>query len=131
MRMFDLRFAGAALAFASLAAAGAVQAQPTGEQLYNDNCAACHQKAGQGIPGAFPALAGDKVVLGDSKVVTFVVLTGRGGMPAFKDSLGDADLATIMTYVRSAWGNKAKPIAAGDFAQARTGPPPSTRLQAH
>ncbi len=106
-------------------------AQPTGEQLYNDNCAACHQKMGQGIPGAFPALKGDKIVLGDEKAVAVLLLTGRGGMPAFKDSLSDAELATIMTYVRAAWGNKGKAIAPAVFAKARTGPPPSARLQAH
>jgi cytochrome c6 len=130
MSAFHARTA-VALALAGALAAGTAQAQATGEQLYNDNCAACHQKLGQGIPGAFPPLKGDKIALGDPKVATFVVLTGRGGMPAFKDSLGDADLATILTYVRSAWGNKAKPIAAAEFAKARTGPPPSARLQAH
>lgn len=129
MRRFDLPII--ALALAASLTAGAAAAAPTGEQLYNDNCAACHQKQGQGIPGAFPALKGDKIVLGDARVLAFVVLTGRGGMPAFKDSLSDGELATIVTYVRSAWGNKAKPVAAAAFAKARTGPPPSTRLQAH
>ena len=131
MRIFELRMAAVGLALAGFAAAGSAQAQATGEQLYNDNCSACHQKAGQGIPGAFPALKADKTALGDPNAVAFLVLTGRGGMPAFKDSLGDPDLATIMTYVRSAWGNKAKPMAEADFAKARTGPPPSARLQAH
>ena len=130
MRRSDWNLMKGALAIAGALTAGAAAAA-TGEQLYNDNCAACHQKAGQGIPGAFPALKGDKIVLGDQKVLTFVVLTGRGGMPAFKDSLSDGELASIMTYVRSAWGNKGKPIAPVDFAKARTGPPPSTRLQAH
>lgn len=130
MRRSDWHLMKGALAIAGALTAGAAAAA-TGEQLYNDNCAACHQKAGQGIPGAFPALKGDKIVLGDQKVLTFVVLTGRGGMPAFKDSLSDGELASIMTYVRSAWGNKGKPIAPVDFAKARTGPPPSTRLQAH
>ena len=128
MRRSDLRIVALALA-ASLTAGAAAAA--TGEQLYNDNCAACHQKQGQGIPGAFPALKGDKIVLGDARVLTFVVLTGRGGMPAFKDSLNDSELATIMTYVRSTWSNKAKPVASAVVAKARTGPPPSTRLQAH
>ncbi|MGH6963424.1 MAG: c-type cytochrome [Phenylobacterium sp.] len=131
MRALDLRIAAAALAIAGLFGVQSAGAQPTGEQLYNDNCAACHQKAGQGIPGAFPALKGDKIALGDEKTVAFLLLTGRGGMPAFKDSLSDGELATIMTYVRAAWGNKGKAIAPAIFAKARTGPPPSTRLQAH
>ena len=120
-----------ALAFAGMLGAQSAAAQPTGEQLYNDNCAACHQKAGQGIPGAFPALKDDKIALGDPKAVAFLLLTGRGGMPAFKDSLSDADLAIIMTYVRTSWGNQGKPMMPADFATARTGPPPPQRLQAH
>jgi mono/diheme cytochrome c family protein len=131
MRTLDLRIGAAALAIAGMLGVQSAAAQPTGEQLYNDNCAACHQKAGQGIPGAFPALKGDKIALGDEKAVAFLLLTGRGGMPAFKDSLSDAELATIMTYVRAAWGNKGKAITPAIFAKARTGPPPSTRLQAH
>jgi len=131
MRALDLRIAAAGLAIAGMFGAQSAAAQPTAEQLYNDNCGACHQKAGQGIPGAFPALKGDKIALGDEKAVAFLLLTGRGGMPAFRDSLSDAELAAIMTYVRAAWGNKGKAMAPAVFAKARTGPPPSTRLQAH
>jgi mono/diheme cytochrome c family protein len=131
MRALKLRIVAAALALSGTLGVQSAAAQPTGEQLYNDNCAACHQKAGQGIPGAFPALKADKIALGDERAVAFLLLTGRGGMPAFKDSLSDAELATIMTYVRSAWGNKGKAMAPAVFAKARTGPPPSTRLQAH
>ena len=131
MTILDMRIVAAALAIAGALGVQSASAQPTGEQLYNDNCAACHQKAGQGIPGAFPPLKGDKLALGDEQAAAFLLLTGRGGMPAFKDSLSDAELATIMTYVRTAWGNKGKPIAPAVFAKARTGPPPSTRLQAH
>jgi mono/diheme cytochrome c family protein len=131
MRALNLRIVAGALAFAGVLGVQSAAAQPSGEQLYNDNCAACHQKAGQGIAGAFPALKGDKVALGEPTTVAFLLLTGRGGMPAFKDSLSDADLATIMTYVRTAWGNKGKPMAAAVFGAARTGPPPSQRLQAH
>ena len=122
----------AALAATMTAGAAVAQTGPqTGEQLFTDNCSACHQKTGLGIPGAFPALAGDKFVLGDPVLVAGTVLYGRGGMPAFKDSLPDPVLADIVTYVRSAWGNKAKPIAADVFAKVRTGPPPVAKLQAH
>jgi cytochrome c6 len=131
MRAIELHIAAVVLALAGVVAAGSAQAQATGEELYNDNCAACHQRAGQGIPGAFPPLTGDKLALGDPGAAAVLILTGRGGMPAFKDSLGDADLTSIMNYVRGAWGNKAKPMAEADFAKARTGPPPSARLQAH
>jgi mono/diheme cytochrome c family protein len=119
------------MAIAGVLGARSVAAQSSGEQLYKDNCTACHQEAGQGIPGAFPALKDNKIALGDEKAVAFLLLTGRGGMPAFKDSLSDADLATVMTYVRSAWGNTGKPMAPEVFAAARTGSPPSQKLQAH
>ena len=123
------------LAAMAAALAGILAAQPavaaSGEALYNDNCAACHQKMGQGVPGAFPPLKADKLALGDPKPLAFLMMHGRGGMPAFKDNLSDAELASVMNYVRAAWGNKARPLAASDFARVRTGPPPSTRLQAH
>ena len=129
MRLLDLAAMAAALA-GLLSAQSAVAAAP-GEALYNDNCAACHQKMGQGIPGAFPPLKADKLALGDPKPLALLMMHGRGAMPAFKDSLSDTELASVMNYVRAAWGNKAKPLTAADFAKARTGPPPSTRLQAH
>ena len=69
---------------------------------------------------------------GDGKTVAHVVLFGRGGMPAFKGDLGDADIAAILTYVRSAWGNKAAPVTPQDVAAARgAAPPPVHTLQAH
>ena len=118
------------LAAVALLSAGGAWAQ-TGEALFVDNCSACHQKTGLGIPGAFPALAGDKVVLGDPAALAATVLYGRGGMPAFKDSLTDPILADVVSYVRGAWGNRARPIAPAVFAKARTGPPPGSTLQAH
>ncbi|MDD3328403.1 MAG: cytochrome c oxidase subunit II [Zoogloea sp.] len=87
-----------------------------GKAAYDKNCAACHQPEGQGIPPAFPALAGSKIVNGpllspegrlipDSHVDR--VLNGKAGtaMQAFKATLSDADLAAIITYERNAFGN--------------------------
>jgi mono/diheme cytochrome c family protein len=113
-------------------ASGAAGAAP-GEQLFNDNCAACHLRTGLGAPKAFPALAGDKVALGPPAAAAAVVLNGRGGMPAFKAQLSDADLAEILTYVRGAWGNHAAPLTAAEMTRARGGPaaPAAQRLQAH
>jgi mono/diheme cytochrome c family protein len=47
------------------------------------------------------------------------VLAGRAGMPAFKDDLSDLELASVLTYVRTSWGNKGKPVSASDVAAAR------------
>lgn len=130
MRMAYRNAAVAALAWAVMAQGSA--AQPAdGKQDFIDNCSACHQQTGVGIPGAYPALAGDRLVQGDPKLVASTVLHGRGGMPAFKDGLTDAELARILTYVRNAWGNKAGPMTPDDFAAARSGPPPPPGLQAH
>jgi mono/diheme cytochrome c family protein len=108
---------GAALVF--LAVAGSAVAADTGQSLYNDNCSACHQKTGLGVKGAFPALAGDKLVKGPAPLLVTTVLNGRGGMPAFKSDLTDAQLAQVLTYIRAAWGNKAAPVTGADIAAGR------------
>jgi mono/diheme cytochrome c family protein len=120
-------------AAAVLAVAGPALAAPSGLQLFGDNCAACHQRNGMGIPGAFPALKGDKFVNGDTKALSQTVLNGRGGMPAFKTALSDADLATVLTFVRSSWGNKGAPVTPAQVAAARKAPykPAASALQAH
>ena len=78
-----------------------------GEKVYNTNCAACHQVNGQGLPGAFPAIAGSKVATGPVGDHVHLVLTGRPGtaMQAFGPQLSDLDLAAVVTYQRNAFGN--------------------------
>ena len=106
----------------------------TPQSLFNDNCSACHQTSGKGVKGAFPALAGDPFVQGDATPVLATVLAGRAGMPSFKDDINDADLSAILTYVRTSWGNKGKPVTPADVAAARAklkaGQKPAS-LQAH
>lgn len=94
-------------------------AAETGQSLYNDNCGACHQRTGLGIKGAFPALTGDKLVTGPLPVLVATVLNGRGGMPAFKSDLTDAQMALVLTYVRSSWGNKGSAVSVAQVTQAR------------
>lgn len=91
----------------------------TPQSLFNDNCSACHQTSGKGVKGAFPALAGDPFVQGDPAALTATVLAGRAGMPAFKDDLNDADLASVLTYIRTSWGNKGAPVTPASVAAAR------------
>lgn len=90
-----------------------------GKALFAKNCAACHQASGKGIPGAFPALAGNAFVQGSAAEVTAVLLKGRGGMPDFSASLGDQDIALVLSYVRGSWGNQAAPLAADEVAVLR------------
>lgn len=94
-----------------------------GKDAYEKQCAACHQPDGKGVPPAFPALAGSKIVNGpllspegklipDSHVDR--VMNGKPGtaMQAFKTTLSDTDIAAIVTYERNAFGN-----ARGDMIQ--------------
>jgi cytochrome c oxidase subunit 2 len=78
-----------------------------GEKVYGANCVACHQASGKGVPGAFPALDGSKVVNGAKAEQINVVLNGRNAMPAWKSVLSDTDIAAVITYTRNSWSNKA------------------------
>ncbi|WP_332876235.1 c-type cytochrome [Massilia sp. S19_KUP03_FR1] len=108
-------------ALALTLAASVVQAQALdGKTLFAKNCAACHQATGLGIPGAFPALKGNVFAQGDPTIVIATILKGRAGMPAFGGSLDDEKLATIITYVRAAWGNKAAAVTPADVTTVRS-----------
>jgi cytochrome c oxidase subunit 2 len=83
-----------------------------GEKVYGTICAACHQPNGMGIPGAFPALSGSKVVNGPKEDQIKLVLNGRKGvftansmMPP-QANLSDVDIAAAITYTRNSWANK-------------------------
>ena len=81
-----------------------------GEKVYGANCVACHQANGQGVPGNFPALDGDKTVLGPKAAQIDTVLHGRPGtaMVAFGPQLNDVEIAAVITYTRHAWSNAGK-----------------------
>ena len=87
-----------------------------GEEVYNRICIACHQAGGKGLPGAFPALAGSKIVNGpfldkDGHLIKDGhldrVMNGKPGtaMQAFKNTLSDVEIAAIVTYERNSFGN--------------------------
>jgi len=79
-----------------------------GEKVFAANCAACHQANGKGVPNAFPALDGSKVVNGPKGDQLALVLNGKPNtaMNSFKQ-LSDTDIAAVITYTRNAWGNTA------------------------
>ncbi|WP_318469615.1 cytochrome c oxidase subunit II [Photobacterium leiognathi] len=80
-----------------------------GEKTYVARCAMCHQVNGQGIPGAFPALAGEGVSVDPKRKLEHisVVVHGKNGtaMQAFGPQLSLKELAAVITYERNAWGN--------------------------
>jgi mono/diheme cytochrome c family protein len=89
-----------------------------GAALYMDNCGACHQAKGRGWPGLFPSLAGNGAVNASDPVdIIKVVLSGipqrgdnlRTPMPSFEAGLNNQQIADIVNYVRTSWGNTAMP----------------------
>jgi cytochrome c oxidase subunit 2 len=93
-----------------------------GEKLYAANCAACHQPTGKGMPPAFPPLDGSKVATGPKAAQVALVLNGKQGtaMASFS-RLSDSELAAIITYTRTAWGNKAGEVLPSEVKAARKG----------
>ena len=78
-----------------------------GEKVYGANCVACHQANGKGVPGAFPALDGSQMVNGPQDGQIAILLNGKNGMPAWKGTLSDTEIAAVITYTRNNWSNKA------------------------
>ena len=78
----------------------------TGEEVYRMVCQACHMADGKGAVGAgvFPALASNPRM---ATAAYPIVLTerGKGGMPYFSDSLSPAQVAMVVTYIRTHFGN--------------------------
>jgi cytochrome c6 len=105
---------GLAAGVLTLAASSFASAQPAppGRDLYLHACADCHQANGAGLPGEFPALAHDPLVNGAPNLGARVVLEGAGPMPNFDQQLNDAQIAAVLTYVRSSFGNRAAPVSA-------------------
>ena len=104
-----------------------------GGKLYHDHCEACHGDSGQGVPGAYPALAGSRAATMRSTAnLVHVVLEGGFppstagnprpfGMPPFANVLHDDDVAELLTFVRASWSNRALSVSALDVSRARNG----------
>ncbi|MGP1614198.1 MAG: c-type cytochrome [Pollutimonas bauzanensis] len=95
-----------------------------GAQIYTAQCLACHQATGLGLPGVFPPLAGSEWVTGKESLAIQIVLHGiagdltvggnhyNGQMPTFKDKLGDAEIAAVVSHIRENFGNAAGKVDA-------------------
>lgn len=128
---FAARSPGGPAANASGGAAPAGGAQVSGAAVYTSRCASCHQPDGKGVPGAFPPLAGSEWVTGDPKVLARIILHGltgpvtvagasyNGVMPAWASQLSDAEIAAVMTHIRTKLGNSAQPVEAGLVGELR------------
>ncbi|MBI3015250.1 MAG: c-type cytochrome [Candidatus Tectomicrobia bacterium] len=106
--------------------------QEKGLQIYNQNCAACHQQNGQGVPGVFPPLKGNKDVLASDPTQHIeVILNGQKGepidgvsyaaeMPPWKDKLSDEEIAAVVNHERMSWGNQAPTVTPAQIAAERS-----------
>jgi nitrite reductase (NO-forming) len=103
----------------SLAPAASAQAAD-GAAIFRDQCAVCHQPAGQGLRGQFPPLAGNADIFLSRDFPARVVLFGLSGkievrgetidsvMPPL-DFLSDREIAAVVAFVRQSWGNAGLP----------------------
>ena len=90
------------------------QLMAKGEEIYGTYCAACHLADGQGIPPAFPAIAGSAVAMGPRDDHLRLVIDGVAGsaMQAFGKQLDPVELASVVHFQRHSFGNDA-----GDISQ--------------
>jgi mono/diheme cytochrome c family protein len=115
-----IRRAFAVLSLLTLAAAAAQSAnaqeiyagkfpQQTGEDLFKNICQGCHMPDAKGAigAGAYPALASNPRLAAAIYPVT-VVLNGQRAMPTFGESLDDDQVAAVINYVRTHFGNHYK-----------------------
>lgn len=102
-----------------------------GAGVYIDNCAACHRTDGQGYTRVFPALAGNPVLqTADASSLIHIVLAGGTlpathtapstfTMPGFAWRLSDQEVADVVNFIRTSWGNQGSQVSADDVKQMR------------
>jgi len=102
-----------------------------GADLYTQHCATCHGPQGEGS-GPFPPLAGSAWVTGEEETAIRILLNGLQGpvevqgrsyrnvMPAFGRRLTDAEIAELLSYLRTSWGNDAEAVDPAEVREVRT-----------
>ncbi|KAF2389055.1 c-type cytochrome [Pseudomonas frederiksbergensis] len=102
-----------------------------GASVYIDNCAACHRTDGHGYTRVFPALAGNPVLQSEDPT-SLIHIVLKGGtlpathtapstftMPGFAWRLSDQEVADVVTFISTSWGNKGTTVKSGDVAKLR------------
>ncbi|MDM0119387.1 c-type cytochrome [Variovorax arabinosiphilus] len=121
----------AATAHPSTQALRAGTVEGAGGMVYLNNCNACHRSSGAGADGVFPSLAGNSVVNAkDPTSLIRIVLAGSAmpstesrpsalAMPGFGWRLGDENVAALLSFVRSSWGNRGEAVTPAQVAKVR------------
>jgi mono/diheme cytochrome c family protein len=102
-------------------AAAPLSVASKGATTYGQICASCHQATGVGVEGSFPPLKNSKWLNGDPNVPISIVIAGLQGAITVEGKeyngamqpwgmLSDDDIANVLTYARSQWGNSAAPV---------------------
>lgn len=102
-----------------------------GQRLYREHCASCHGQDGAGVPGIYPALAGNRAVVLD-KPTNLIQMIRKGGfapatpgnprpfgMPPYGHLLNDEEIAAVASYVRQSWGNRAAGVSGLEVGRLR------------
>jgi mono/diheme cytochrome c family protein len=107
------------------------QAASEGRRVYSQQCATCHGAEGRGKLPHYPPLAGNQSINMTSAVNPIRMVLNGGyppgtrrnpmpyGMPPFAQALSDNDIAAVVTFIRTAWGNRGGPVAVRDVNQLR------------
>lgn len=107
---------------------------PLGSKIYDAQCATCHGAKGRGKLPQFPPLANNQSIQMDSSVNPIRMVLNGGyppgttrnsqpyGMPPFAQSLSDEEIAAVVTFIRTAWGNHGTAISVKDVNDLRSAP---------
>ena len=105
-----------------------------GKTVYDQHCASCHGKNGEGKPPNYPSLAQNQSIQMESAVNPIRMVLNGGyppgtdqnprpyGMPPFAQNLSDNEVAAVVTYIRVSWGNRGAPVSAADANKLRPAP---------
>ncbi|HMO32240.1 MAG TPA: cytochrome c [Lacibacter sp.] len=127
--MYQLLLTGLVTLGILACSAGGEDPLKAGKKVYDANCLVCHQQDGDGVPRLNASLVESPVVNGNKNTLINVLLLGsekagvRSGeyanpMPA-QAHLSDADMAHVLTYIRSSFGNKAGPVTPAEVKKLR------------
>ncbi|GAB1718769.1 MAG: Cytochrome c, class I [Nitrosospira sp.] len=104
-----------------------------GGEIYETHCLDCHGNFGQGQPGVYPALAGNRGITLASPINAIRSILNGGyapvtasnprpyGMPPFAQILPDDEIALVLSYIRNAWGNRGSMVTAVHVDRSRKG----------